>query len=256
MCSKRQSFIFNILKVGIMAHVNLKKFSCFSVLIGLSLSLSFFPSCKISQKILSEQESRIGDMTFPMQRNFNNSELLIGRRICASLKKKREFFQTLYDRQEQFRFLSTTIDCEGRSTESNFDAAISNSFGLEYSSITAQANYFRDVVTDRSGIMNDLCGSISTSDNVSNTIRTGSMKYTINFLIAENFDRFDIKKELSDNNGGFTVAGGESISVFTLPGQVNSKFLGVEKERTRMTSCDGKKFQTMKQSWKQALTNF
>ena len=74
-------------------------------------------------------------------------------------------------------------------------------------------------------------------------------------MIAENYDRYDVKKELSDNKGGFTVGGGESVSLFQ-PGQVDPKFIGVEKERTRLISCGGQKLQSMKQSWKAALTKF
>jgi len=236
-----------------MTIINFKNPNC--ILVGFFLLLPFFTGCKISQKILNETDSRIGDMTFPKERNFIRSELIIGRRICDSLKKKRVFFQTLYDRQEQFRFHGTVMDCEGRVTlNSDFDATISTS-ALEYSSLTPRDNYFRDIITDKSGVINDLCVSISASDNVSNTINSGSLKYTVNFLIAENYDRYDVKKELSDNKGGFTIAGGESVSVFQT-GQVDPKFIGVEKERTRLISCGGQKLQSMKQSWKAALTKF
>ena len=135
-------------------------------------------------------------MVFSKERLFINSELEVGRRVCAALKKKRVFFQSLYDRQEQFRFHGTTMDCNGTITlNSDFDATISTS-AMEYSSLTPRDNYFRDIVTDRSGVINDLCVSISASDNVSNTIYSGSVKYTVNFLIAENYDRYDVKKNL------------------------------------------------------------
>lgn len=233
-------------------NLNLKRTSI------LLISLLFIVSCKLSKKLdNSDPGARIGNMTFSKERSFIQSEVVIGRRICAALKQKREFFQTLYDRQERFSFQGTLTDCQGTITlDSAFIASISNASALEYSAVTPKENYFRDVVTDQSGAMNDLCPSLGASDNVSNTVTSGTIKYTVNFLIAENYDRYDVRKELSDGKGGFTTAGAESISVITQKTQAATKFFGVEKERTRYTSCDGKKFQTMKQTWKEALTNF
>ena len=196
-------------------------------------------------------------MVFSKERLFINSELEVGRRVCAALKKKRVFFQSLYDRQEQFRFQGTLVDCQGTTTlDSSFIATIANASALEYSAINPRDNYFRDIITDQSAAINDLCISLTASDNVSNTVKSGSVKYTVNFLIAENFDRYDVRKELSDGKGGFTTAGAESISIITQASQASAKFIGVEKERTRLTSCGSSKFQTMKQSWKEALTGF
>ena len=217
-----------------------------------------FVSCKLSQKFENtDANAQIGNMTFPKERLFIKSELDIGRRICTDLKKKREFFQSLYDRQEQFRFQGTLTNCSGITTlDSLFDVSIGNASSLEYLALTPRDNYFRDIVTEQSGAMNDVCVSILASDNVSNVVKSGNLKYTVNFLVAENFDRYDIRKEISDGKGGFTISGAESISVITQSNQAATKFFGVEKERTRYTLCDGRKFQTMKQTWKQALTNF
>ncbi|MDD4975137.1 MAG: hypothetical protein PHY93_12340 [Bacteriovorax sp.] len=224
----------------------------------LLISLLFTVSCKLSQKIQNgESNDRIGNMTFSKERPFIKSELDIGRRICASLKQKREFFQTLYDRQERFGFQGTLVNCQGTTTlDTPFIASISNASTLEYSATTTRENYFRDIVTDQSGAMNDICQSLLVSDSVLNTVKSGSIKYTVNFLIAENFDRYDIRKELSNGQGGYTTSGAESISVITQKFQGATKFFGVEKDRIRFTSCDGLKFQTMRQTWKEALTNF
>ena len=208
-------------------------------------------------KKIGDGGSQIGNMTFPTERSYTRNELDIGRRVCAALKKKREFFQTLYDRQEQFRFQGTLLNCEGTTTlDTPFVATIANASALEYSAIFPRDNYFRDIVTDQSAGISDICVSLLASDNVLNTVKSGSVKYTVNFLIAENYDRYDVKKELSDGNGGFNISGAESVSVITQSTQANSKFFGVEKERTRLTSCDGSKFQTMKQAWLGAVTNF
>ena len=215
-------------------------------------------SCKLSKgQDVASSGSNIGNMTFSKERYFIKSELDVGRRICAALKKKREFFQTLYDRQEQVRFQGTLTDCEGATTlDTAFIATILNASALEYSALTARNNYFRDIVTDQSPAITDVCLSLQASDNVLNTVKSGTLKYTINFLIAENYDRYDVKKEVADGNGGFSTSGAESILVFTQTNQAATKFFGVEKERTRLNSCGRGKYQSMKQVWKEALTNF
>jgi hypothetical protein len=224
----------------------------------LLIGLLFTMSCKLSQKVEnSDNGARIGNMTFSKERPFIKSELDVGRRICAALKQKREFFQTLYDRQERFGFQGTIVNCQGTTTlDTPFVASISNASALEYSATTTRENYFRDIVTDQSGAMSEICQSLLVSDSVLNTVKSGSLKYTVIFLIAENYDRFDIRKELSNGQGGYTTSGAESISVITQKSQAAAKFFGVEKDRIRLTSCDGVNFQTMRQTWKEALTNF
>jgi hypothetical protein len=215
-------------------------------------------SCKISQKLANNNShAQIGNLNFPGERLYIKSELDTGLRICAALKKKRDFFQTLYDRTEKFNFQGTIVDCQGTTTlDSVFIATIGNASALEYSAITPRENYFRDIITDQSSAMNDLCTSMAASSSVLNTVKSGSLKYTVNFMIADNYDRFDILKEVSDGKGGFTASGAESISIITNTTQAISKFAGVEKERVRYTSCGNNKYQTLKQSWKGALTNF
>ncbi|MBC7538866.1 MAG: hypothetical protein H7281_08595 [Bacteriovorax sp.] len=223
------------------------------------ISLFFSVSCKLSQKIENiNTGSQIGNMTFSKERPFIQSELVIGRRICAALKKKREFIQGRYDRQDKFKFQGSIVNCQGITTlDSSFEAFIIGS-SLQYldSAVSPRENYFNDIITDQSIAMNDICLSLAVSDNVSNSFKTSSLRYTVNFLIAENYDRYEVLKELSDSKGAFSIAGAEGISVITQTTQAEFKFFGVEKERVRNTICDGKKIQVMKQSWTGSLTPF
>ncbi len=232
--------------------LSLKKIS---LLMIISINLV---SCKFSHKVESNNETIIIDnMTFSKERPFIKSELTIGRRVCAALKSKREFFQTLYDRQEQFRFFGTVLDCKGVSNlDSLFIASIANNSSLEYSAIFPRDNYFRDILTDHSGALNDICLNLQSTDNVLNTVKMGSVRYTVSFLIADNFDRVDTLKEINNSAGGYAPTGAESVSVITQSNQAATKFFGVEKERTRYTNCDGRLVPTMKQSWKEAVTRF
>lgn len=214
----------------------------------------FSVSCKISQKLPGNASvTNIGNMTFPTERSLTGSELNIGRRICAALKKKREKFETLYDGETKFTFQRTAVDCQGNNISGNFDASIFKNPALTYSA-PSQVSYFSDIITDQSEGISDICTSLSSSDNISNTVKVGNLKYTITFLIADNYDRVDIRKDVSDGKGGFNTTGAESTSVITQSSEAGKINFGVEKERTRYTLCDDNKFRnTKKQIWIKAL---
>lgn len=237
-------------------NLTLKKTSI--ILITLLGVMTISASCRLSKAQNNDTNEYIGNMAFPKERLFIQSELIIGRRICAALKLKRENFTTRYeDKQEKMRFQGTLLNCEGNTTlDTPFDAFLMNATALEYLAIESRENYFRDIVTDQSGAMNDICLSLFASDNVLNTFKSGSVRYTVNFLIDQNYDRYDVRKELNDGKGNFTIANAERVLVVTQKAQAAETFFGVEKERERHTSCGGKKFKIMKQAWKGALTKF
>lgn len=228
------------------ANLVLKKWS-------ISFLILFFAlGCKLSQGPEKQNNnSVIGNLSFPGERNFIKSELDVGRRICAALKKKREYFQTFYDREKQVKFQGMAVNCQGTTTlNSSFFAAVGvTTSSLEYIALYPRENYFRDVITDHSAGLNDICTSLLATNNVSNVVISGNARYTVNFLMAENYDRYEIQKELSNGNGSYTISGAESISVITDTISAPEKYKGIEKERTRFTKCDAKKFQSIKQTW-------
>ncbi|MDO9183938.1 MAG: hypothetical protein Q7U04_16095 [Bacteriovorax sp.] len=224
---------------------------------ALLVCLIFSASCRLSQKLGSSADnSGVGAMRFPGPRNLVDSELKIGRRMCTALKQKQDHFQTFDDRTEQVKLQASFVDCKNIKSSETFIATISKISGLQYSAIPERENYFRDVVTDQTSALATICSSVPSSDNVSNTVIIGLVKYTVVFLIENNFDRVQIKKEISDSRGNFSLSGAEAISVITNGSQAEARFMGVEQERTRLTSCEGNIFKSMTQTWVQALTHF
>lgn len=234
-----------------------KNFFLNSLLIAIFLSAS---ACKINENVVSEKDKEvigIGGIQVPPPRNFSASELEIGRRICSNLKSKREFFETLTHEKEQFRFRAELRNCDNNVYNSSlFIAAISNanSTDLEYSA--NRSNYFKDVVTDQSKILKNICDTVVQSDVVSNNILDGSYKYVINLMIAEGFDTYQITKAKKNPNGQYDSISSESVSIISNKNQASAKFIGVEKERIRHTMCDTKRFQSIKQTWVEAITSF
>lgn len=224
----------------------------------LFISTTYF-GCKISQNldVKDKEVTDIGGITSASPRNYTSSELEIGRRICSNLKKKREFFETLTNEKEQFRFRGQLSNCDqGVYSNSLFVASIGNANGTNPEYIAARDNYFKDVTTDQSGVMKTQCDSMNQSDVVANNILSGNTKYTINFLIADGYDTYQVVKAKKNSADSYEPLSSESVSLISNINQAPLKFLGVEKDRVRHTICDGKKYRTVRQVWIEAITNF
>lgn len=224
------------------------------------ISILFVSGCKAS-KNLGEQAESIDGLEQPKERNYTESELTIGRRICSALKNKRELFETVTNMQERFRFKGETKACDNPNPYniSEFTVAVSNvsSTNFEYVAITSRANYFKDVITDQEGVMKIICDNLSNSEAVSNTILSGSSYLSVNLLIDDGYDRFDILKRSKDSASSYKLVSSESVWLFTQSSQVDKKFFGVEKIRVRNSTCpNSKDFSSLKQTWVSALTSF
>ena len=163
--------------------------------------------------------------------------------------------------QEKFRFRGETKVCDNPNpfNMTEFTVAISNvsSTDFEYVATVNRANYFKDVVTDQTGAMKMLCDNLAKSDTVSNKMLSGSSYLTVNLLISEGYDRFDVLKSSKDSAGNYRLVSTETISVITQKAQADEKFFGVEKVRIRNTTCpNSKDFSSLKQTWVSALTSF
>jgi hypothetical protein len=225
--------------------------------LSLCLIILALSSCKISQQKNKDADPGLGGQTAPTARTYTASELEIARRICSNLKKKRDFFETLNNEKEQFRFRAELRNCNNDLYNNDlFVASISNANSTDLEYIVQRENYLKDIVTDQSGLMKQMCDDVVKSDSVSNTAFNGNFKYSLNFLIADGYDRFDIYKAKKLSDGSYQPLSVEFISVISQKIQAPTKFFGVEKERIRITACDGKKFSTIKQTWVEAVTNF
>ena len=220
-------------------------------------------SCKISSGKQDSPLSKdgIGEIKDVEVRNYTPSEIVIGRRVCAALVKKRHLFEVLEDMKEQFRFKAELKNCnfDQAYNQAEFTANISNASASEFEYIARnRPEYFKDVVTDQTGATRLLCDALDKSETVSNQFLTGSSYLTINILIQDGFDKLEILKKNNDGKGNYKLVSTEAITFFTMKNQVAEKFLGVEKERVRYLKCADKPDQSsyVKQTWLSALTAF
>lgn len=232
------------------------KISLFIILITV-LSVS----CRSSKSPAVIAES-LGGIELPIERNYTASELDIGKRICAAFKLKRELFEKVTNMQEKFRLKGETKFCDNPDpfNVAEFTVAISNASSTDFEYVTTyvyKPDYFKDVLTDQNGVMRDLCENLLKSEEVSNTSMSGSSYLTVNLLISEGYDHFDILKKSKDSKGNYKLVSTESVSVITNSAQADKKFFGVEKLRVRNATCpNSKDYSSLKQTWISALTSF
>ena len=228
----------------------------------ITLAIASVAGCKItSLKPSDKLVTKIDGLEVPSSRELTAAELVVARRICTNLKTKREFFETLYNNTEKFKFSVQVKACTDSkvSNASVFEASIINASPtyLEYSA--NQTNYFQDIVTDQEGNTKVLCDSIFFGDHIQNTINVSTYQLIFNILINQGSDRLEISKLVKNAQGLWNLSGIETVDFVTQDPKTSNqdkKFFGVEKERTRRINCDGNNFSFMTQSWLGATTNF
>lgn len=228
-----------------------------TLLVAIAMLMSV--SCKMNEEKKDETTPVQGNqpISVPKERNFTESETTIGKRICSALKNKRELFETLTDMQEQFRFKGEGRDCGAvnPTSVSEFTATISNSSTTDFEYVSSKS-YFRDVITDQTGVMKSFCDAFAKNGAVANQITSGNYLIRLNILISEGFDRFEISKLTKSN----ALVSTEAVSVITNTTQAGKKFYGVEKDRIRYSACAAgavsNQFSSVRQTWLTALTPF
>lgn len=216
-------------------------------------------SCKMEQSKTDDKPDQGNQpIVVSTERNFTDSEVVIGKRICAALKNKRELFETITNMQEQFRFRGEAKECGevNPSTILEFPASISNTSTTDFEYVSTRVNFFRDVITDQSGVMKPFCDAFAKNGAVSNQITSGNNLLRLNLLISEGYDRIEIAKLNKDKS----LVSTEAVSIITSTSQAGKKFFGVEKDRIRYSLCasatNAKQFSSVRQIWLSAITPF
>lgn len=228
----------------------------------LALAMLFSVSCKMDQEKTNDPVNdggQVGEIKTPKERDLTAAEMVIGKRICSALKNKRELFETITNMQEQFSFRGEIKPCdlEFPNNVVTFNAVISNASSTDFEYVSSKSIYFRDVITDQTGIMKNLCDALASSSTVTNQYLSGSSYLRVALLIKDGYDRFEISKMSKNGSANYSLVSTEAVAVITQASQANKKFFGVEKERVRYTTCSNpKQFASTKQTWLEAKTPF
>jgi len=204
----------------------------------------------------------IGALTEP-PRNFleKNTEIDVARKICQSLKSKRDSLEAAPG-VESYYFASEQTNCQKVTTNRNFIANISGAAGyLEYTS-NETTELFTDVITDLSPAIKMICESVlsdaSNNRDIPNYSRVQEKSYTAKFYISKTdipYYTMEIITRLKDAKGSYNISNGQLITIATEASQLGAKFIGVEKERSMFIACNANEVKTMKETWLKSVTS-
>ncbi len=161
-------------------------------------------------------------------------------RICDSLETKREYHETVADRQLSYDIRTKKRDC-GDTTEfdlGRFRASLRRIIGREtYLESSSRTRFLKDILTDRSGDLSPFCEKLFSGAVVENTLNVGSSKFQLSLSNGPQFDNFSIAKARNNGNGAFIVYEIEKASVYTSRSRASRNYWGVLKERLIVRDC-------------------
>lgn len=183
-------------------------------------------------------------------RELRDEELQSLNRICESLQDKREYFNTLGDRQAKFSLRSKKRDC-GDTTEFDmgpFNADLRIQIGKDdWLEARNRSRYLKDIVNDQNGDIKTFCQTVLSGAVVENTALVGATKLQILAGVASNYDNFHIAKARKNSNGAWIVYEIEKASVITSRSGTAQNYLGILKERLIVKDCSSGADQTFRQ---------
>lgn len=239
----------------------------YNVILLLS-TLGFLSACKIEQdpEARGKTSFYFPNMTNSTERFLNTEEVVIAKRICSALKKKRFHFETLANNTHSFRATYATKTCTQStlSAEKSFMVTLDNSnpVDMEYRSTDIDFN-FKDVLTDQSPRVKELCEELEKDiTKVSNTFRSNLVTYTFAIKSVKKgmfYDRLEIIKRVPSTTTPNTlvVQSGDAYEFYTKPEQAEEKFMGVEIFKERYGTCENPQyFSTYKETFTKPLTSF
>lgn len=200
----------------------------------------------------------IGGIVVTERRDIVGVEREVGRRICENLRSKRLKMETLGN-EEMFRLKVESKTCNYQSPSiSVFSVSISraNPTDIEYEANNAP-NYFKDIMTDESGVMGYFCPALLDGRLVSNEIINGNSQVRVTFVTRNNYDTVLISKHMRDQNNTMSLISTESVAIITQLFQDDARYFGIEKERTRYLKCANVNDPSFtRQTWMGANSNY
>jgi hypothetical protein len=193
-------------------------------------------------------------------RTFFSSEIVIGKRICDSLKIKKAFLNSIIlengdSGKKRLRFYSEVQDCKNTEIVSKEEFNVAPKLvgtSHEYVADTRVASdYINEVVSHENGHMKVFCERFADPENkVKDNFYLGEgATYIVSFAVIDSYDQVKIVKKVAD-----TITEAETIMFITQDVNDNAKYFGIEKDRSQYVLCPDKKNASyIKQTWKEEI---
>ena len=170
-----------------------------------------------------------------------DGEAVLGREICSSLKRKRDYIKRNYgDNQRALPFRMETFSCGDSSPvdQGNAEAAVRvPRSGEIYLERRSGYTTIRDMLTDTHARLNFVCSELLASRNPQNTITDGDYRYQISFFKDRNRAYVQIA-EFSKSGSNFRPYLIDISRVLVAEDAPNDNFIGFVATRRVNRPCE------------------
>lgn len=183
----------------------------------------------------------VDGMEEPKSKMLTSPEVQIGQRICSLLETKNKMLTTYANNHKmQLVFVGNVRAC-GNANEhiknGQFNVYVDRA-GLDYEFFApTRSEYFRDVITKDSVTLEAICDALTLPGEVSRQYAIRSSNIVVKFLVKDSMDRVEITQSSPAINGGYKFENVEGISFISTTKHGPRELFGLEKERSRFTSC-------------------
>lgn len=225
-----------------------------------SLLLTSLVACKIDSAKKDDpagpKDIPYGGMEEPTSLNLTYPEVQIGKRICGFLERKLTLLEDYRNNPDnKLTFIGEAQNCyapEPHIKNSEFAATV-RLVGTDYEFQSMRSEYFRDIITAQSGIMETVCPLLTQNGEIQRRIVAGNSQFVVKFLVKDSYDRIEISQQSPNGKGGYTLLNKEGINFITQATQAPKAYLGMEKERIRYSVCPQKSLPPKASYLKQTL---
>lgn len=233
-----------------------------------TLSLLLIVACKVdgtkNQNKGPVDGPHYGGMESPTSKTFTFGELEIGKRICNNLEAKNKTLEQLsLDPKKKIVFKFVSKSCtqplafeETLVLDDLFAAnVVLQGTDYEFYVPNRSNDYIRDIITNQSGVMREVCDELKGEGEISRQIPVSSFSFTVKFLVKDGHDRVELSQYTPDGKGGYIFNNVEGINFVSTVKQGPKDYLGLEKERSHYTPCSNRKEPAYKiQTWMRDAT--
>lgn len=193
-------------------------------------------------------------------RKLLSSEIVIGKRICESLKIKKAFFDSIITEngdsgKKRLRFYGEVQDCKNTEIVSKGEFNVAPKLvgpSHEYAAdFRAASDYINEVISQENGHMKVFCERFAEDENVEkqNFYLSEGATYIASFAVIDSYDQLKIVKKVAD-----VITQAEIIMFITQDVNDKAKYFGIEKDRSQYILCPDKKNTSyIKQTWKEEI---
>lgn len=232
-----------------------------------SISLMLIMFALVSCKMEGDKNPQNREIE-PTSKTLTTPEIQIGKRICSLLEGKRKMLESYRNNQkQQLIFISESKACGQSLAEEEAIPSIPAPFRVyvdmpsrDYVFVAPtihNGEYFQDIITRDSGVMKEVCDSLSSgTGEVNRQFPYANHNILVKFLVQNSMDRVELTTSSPTTKGGYTLKNIEGISFVGSTKVGPAVVFGLEKERVRYTPCPGNQTpQSLKQTWLDLTTD-